>query len=68
MQQKETLMIEKKIVRFKELRKIIPLSRTSIYRKVKDGVFPKPIKLGTLAIGWLESDINEWIENKQKER
>ncbi len=40
------------------------LSKPSIYRKVADGTFPKPIKLGKRAIGWLEKDIEDWISNQ----
>ena len=32
-------------------------SRSSIYQGIKDGTFPKPIKLGPRAIGFLESEI-----------
>lgn len=39
-------------------------SRTSIYKAVKEGTFPSPIKLGARSIGWLESDITKWIESR----
>ncbi|MCH6549771.1 MAG: AlpA family transcriptional regulator [Proteobacteria bacterium] len=32
-------------------------SRSSIYQGIKDGTFPKPIKLGPRAIGFIESEI-----------
>lgn len=40
------------------------LSRTAIHIRVIDGTFPKPVKLGIRAIGWLESDIDEWINSR----
>ena len=40
------------------------LSRTAIHIRVTDGTFPKPIKLGIRAIGWLESDIDAWINSR----
>ncbi len=40
------------------------LSKPSIYRKIADGTFPKPIKLGKRAIGFLEKDIEDWILNQ----
>ncbi len=40
------------------------LSRSSIYARVADGSFPQPISLGGRAIGWLESEINDWIETQ----
>ncbi len=38
------------------------LSRSTIYVRIKnDQTFPKPISLGDRAIGFLESEINDWI-------
>ncbi len=44
------------------------VGRTSIYNGVKDGTFPAPIRLGPRAVGWLESDITEWINSRQHVR
>lgn len=40
------------------------LSRSSIYRQLADGCFPKPIALGPRAVGWLEQDIDQWIDDR----
>ncbi len=32
-------------------------SRSTIWKAIKDGTFPKPIKLGPRAVGWIESEI-----------
>lgn len=37
------------------------LSRSTIYLAISRGLFPKPITLGARAVGWLESDIEEWL-------
>ena len=37
------------------------LSRSTIYLRMSQGSFPKPISLGGRAIGWLENEIDEWI-------
>jgi prophage regulatory protein len=37
------------------------LSRSTIYQYIKDGDFPKPVALGPRAVGWLESEVSEWI-------
>lgn len=55
-----------KILRYKQLFEIIPLSRSSLWRRIKNKTFPKPISLGGIAVGWLESDILNWI-NYQKQ-
>jgi prophage regulatory protein len=40
------------------------LSRSTIYLQVSDGSFPRPVSLGARAVGWVESDIEEWISRK----
>ena len=55
---------QERIVRFRELRQTIQLSRSTIWRKVRAGEFPKPIALGKAAVGWLSSEIQAWIANQ----
>jgi prophage regulatory protein len=38
------------------------LSRSTIYEKMKNGTFPKPVKLGPRAVGWLETEVDAWIK------
>jgi prophage regulatory protein len=52
-----------KIIRRKEVQERTGLSRSTIYLRISKGLFPKQISLGDRACGWLESDINNWIEN-----
>ena len=40
------------------------LARSSIYFKIREGTFPRPVSLGQRAVGWLASDIENWIENR----
>ena len=42
----------------------IPFSRSQIHRKVEDGTFPAPEKLGKRAIAWKESVIDKWISER----
>ena len=44
------------------------LSRSTVYRRVKDGHFPAPIPLGGRSIGWLDSDIDNWIDQQTRAR
>jgi prophage regulatory protein len=41
----------------------IPFSRQHIHRLIKQGLFPKPIKLGINTNAWLESEVDEYIKN-----
>ncbi len=40
------------------------LSRSAVYGMVKEGVFPTPVKLGSRAVGWVESEISDWISQR----
>ncbi len=56
--------------RFLPLREVLArtsLSRSTIYRLVSDGTFPKPIALGA-RVAWLESEIVAWQEARIAER
>ncbi|QBJ63534.1 AlpA family phage regulatory protein [Pseudoalteromonas sp. DL-6] len=52
-----------KILRTKEVIKLTGLSRSTIRRKERLGLFPKRKQLGLNSVGWLESDIKQWLEN-----
>ena len=56
----------RRMVRLPEVMEITGLSRTTIWRRERDGSFPAPIRLGgehTRTVGWREQDIYEWIDN-----
>lgn len=54
------------ILKIKQVCKKIGMSRATVYRLLKiDQTFPKPLKLGLAAIGWLESDIEAWLISKK---
>lgn len=38
------------------------LRRSTIYDHIKTGAFPSPIKLGAKSVGWIEAEINAWLE------
>ncbi len=52
------------IVRRKVVEARTGLSRSTIYQRVKDGTFPPPISLGSKAVGWLQSEIEDWIAER----
>ena len=43
------------------VRAIIPYSKAQIYRKVADGSFPAPMKIGKARVAWRQSQIEKWI-------
>ena len=54
----------KKILRLRAAKDWTGLSRSTIYAMMKNGTFPKSLSLGARAIGWLESDIQAWIDSR----
>ena len=40
------------------------LSRSTIYLRIAEGDFPKPISLGGRAVGWIESEIHAWVQQQ----
>jgi len=55
---------DKKIIRPSEVIKRIGLSRSSLYKHIAAGTFPQSIALGDRAIGFLSSDIDDWIDSR----
>ena len=53
-----------KILRLPEVKEFTGLSRSSIYLRMANRNFPKSISLGGRAVGWLESDIQKWLEDR----
>ena len=45
---------------------ILPFSSATLWRKVKDGTFPKPIKLGPAITAWKSSDVKFWLAKQEK--
>ena len=43
------------------------LSRSTLYLRISLGIFPKPVSLGARAVGWLESEIQQWLEKQVAE-
>ncbi|MDA8770931.1 AlpA family transcriptional regulator [Planktomarina temperata] len=56
------------IFRRKDLEERLKLSRSSIYAMMATGEFPKPIRLGRRAVGWLSGDIEKWLQDLHGDR
>lgn len=56
-----------KVIRFPQVINLTKLARSTIYLRISEGTFPKPFNLGVRSVAWLESDIEDWIEQRIKE-
>ncbi|QMU60788.1 MAG: AlpA family phage regulatory protein [Gammaproteobacteria bacterium] len=52
------------VLKLPEVVERVRISRSTIYHNISNNSFPKQIKLGERAVGWLEADINNWLKNK----
>ena len=50
-----------RLLRLSEVLTRTGLARTTIYRKMRDGSFPEPLKIGARAVRWPESEITAWL-------
>jgi len=53
-----------RILRRREVEARTGLSRSTLYAQMAEGTFPRPVRLGKRAVGWMESTISEWLESR----
>jgi prophage regulatory protein len=53
-----------KILRLPDVVDRVGFSRSTIYDFVSKGRFPAPVRIGVRAVGWLDTDINDWIDQQ----
>tara|TARA_B100001250_G_scaffold296009_1_gene257538 strand:- start:759 stop:1043 length:285 start_codon:yes stop_codon:yes gene_type:complete len=73
-----TIVRQKRFIRLPEVLSRTGFGRTSIYRKMEEGSFPRSVKLGgpledpnafdSRAIAWIEGEVEDWIESRIEER
>ena len=57
-----------KLIKLKAVMDCTGLARSTVYKFIAEGRFPKPVKLGVRMVAWVESEINAWIEDKINQR
>ena len=50
-----------RIIRFSEVQARFGMSRSTIYNRITERLFPRPIPLGPRRVGWLESEVDSVI-------
>ena len=56
--------MEQHILRLPTVKAITGLSRSTIYLRMSKGTFPEKISLGSRAVGWLETEIQDWLDER----
>ncbi len=53
-----------RLIRLKEVQNRVGLGRSTIYRWMAEGNFPKPVRLGGHAVAWVLEDIDRWVSQR----
>lgn len=62
----DTPRIERRIIRRRQVQEITGLKKSHIYAMAKTGRFPRQVKLGDKAVGWVEQEVTGWIDGRVK--
>jgi len=54
----------KRFYRLKDVIRVTSLSRSTIYRYMYEGLFPKQIEIAPRIVVWLESDVQKWMSEQ----
>ncbi|MBT8768746.1 helix-turn-helix transcriptional regulator [Metapseudomonas boanensis] len=57
-----------RIIRLKEVIDSTGLARSTIYKYMGEGAFPAPVSLGDRCVGWVHSEVQDWILARIEER
>jgi prophage regulatory protein len=57
-----------RLISVDEVEDRIGWSRTTLWRRCRDGEFPKPVLIGPRRIAWPESDVDQWIARQITKR
>lgn len=57
-----------RIIRLKTVLTRTGLSRSTLYRKIAEGTFPRQVRISVHGAGWHESAINRWIADPVRYR
>ena len=55
-----------RLLRREEVSARCSMSRSMVYRLMREGDFPEPIKIGERAVRWLESEVERWIASRPR--
>ena len=56
--------IQKEFLRMKDIQQMTALSKSTIYRLISEGSFPKQVKIGKRTVVWVRSDVSNWMDQQ----
>ena len=55
-----------RILRWQEIHEGTGLSRTTVWRYERQGLFPRRIQLSARTVGWLENEVTNWLSTRDR--
>ncbi|EJL6396513.1 AlpA family transcriptional regulator [Vibrio cidicii] len=53
-----------RVLRLEEVKEIVGVSKSTIYKWMNEGQFPAKVSLGPRCVGWLNTDIDNWLKER----
>ena len=50
-----------RLLRLDEVLHVTGMGRNTVYRRIREGTFPKQVKIGPNSVAWRQSDITQWM-------
>ena len=59
-------MKQERLLRKPAVLGITGLAHSTLYYFIKEGTFPNPVKLGKRTVAWKKSEVDEWIDSRER--
>ena len=53
-----------RLLRVREVLRIVGVSRATLYEMVRRGAFPAPVRISARAVGWKQSEVQRWLPSR----
>ncbi|WP_299694059.1 AlpA family transcriptional regulator [uncultured Vibrio sp.] len=57
-----------RLIKLKEVMTLTSLARSTIYKYMSEGQFPKAVSLGCRSVAWVEEEVTDWVLERIGER
>ena len=57
-----------RLIKLKEVMSLTSLARSTIYKYMSEGQFPKAVSLGCRSVAWVEEEVTDWVLERIGER
>lgn len=64
----KTKMATNRVIRKQGVLGKLGVCNSTLYQWIADGKFPAPIPLGERSVGWIEAEVDQWIEQRKQAR